>query len=40
VLDSDDRLYGAMMALTVGELSKGQMAALLEQLSESWRDDD
>jgi hypothetical protein len=40
VVDNDGRLYDAMMALAVGELSKGQMAALLEQVSESWRDDD
>ena len=40
VVDSDGRLYDARIALTVGELSKGEMAALLEQVSELWRDDD
>ena len=40
VVDNDGRLYDAMMGLTVGELSKGQVAALLQQVSEPWRDDD
>ena len=40
VVDNYGRLYGAMMGLTVGELSKGQLAGLLQQVSEPWRDDD
>ena len=40
VVDKDGRLYDAMMSVAIGKLSKGQMAALLEQVSESWRDDD
>ena len=32
--------FDAMMGLATGELSKGRMAALLEQLSKPWRDDD
>jgi death on curing protein len=40
VVDDEGRLYDAMMGLATGELSKGQMAALLEQLSRPWRDDD
>ena len=39
-VDKDGRLYDAMMSVAIGKLSKGQMAALLEQVSESWRDDD
>ena len=40
VVDDEGCLYDAMMGLASGEVGKGQMAALLEQLSEPWRDDD
>jgi len=40
VADDDGLLFGAMMGLATGESSKGRMAALLEQLSKPWRDDD
>ena len=40
VVDDEGRLYGAMMALATGELSKGEMAELLGRLSRPWRDDD
>jgi death-on-curing protein len=40
VVDDEGRLYEAMMGLATGDLSKGQMASLLEQLSKPWRDDD
>jgi death-on-curing protein len=40
VADDDGHLFDAMMGLATGELSKGRMAALLEQLSKPWRDDD
>jgi hypothetical protein len=39
---TDDPVFltvGDVLALH-SDLSKGQMAALLEQLSEAWRDDD
>ena len=39
VVDDEGRLYDATMGIARGELGKGQMAALLEQLSEPWRDD-
>jgi death-on-curing protein len=40
VVDDEGHLYDAMMGLATGELGKGQMAALLERLSQLWRDDD
>ena len=40
VADDDGLLFDAMMGLATGRSSKGQMAALLEQLSKPWRDDD
>ena len=40
VVEEEGRLYEAMIGLTTGGSSKGQMAALLEQLSKPWRDDD
>ena len=40
VVDDEGRLYDAMMDLATGKLSKGHMAALLEQVSKAWRDDD
>ena len=40
VVDEEGRVYSAMIGLATGALSKGQMAALLEQLSGPWRDDE
>ena len=40
VVDDEGILYAAMIGLSTGEWSKGQMAALLEHLSEPWKDDD
>jgi death-on-curing protein len=40
VVGDEGRLYDAMMDLASGESSKGQMAALLGQVSKPWRDDD
>jgi death-on-curing protein len=39
VVDDEGVLYAAMIGLSTGEWSKGQMAALLERLSERWQDD-
>jgi death on curing protein len=39
VVDAEGRLYGATMGIATGEFGKGQMARLLQQLSEPWRDD-
>ena len=39
VVDDEGMLYAAMIGLSTGERSKGQMAALLERLSERWKDD-
>jgi len=39
VVDDEGMLYAAMIGLSTGEWSKGRMAALLERLSEPWKDD-
>ena len=39
VVDDEGALYEAMIGLSTGEWSKGQMAALLGRLSERWKDD-
>jgi death-on-curing protein len=39
VVDDEGMLYVAMIGLSTGEWSKGRMAALLERLSEPWKDD-
>lgn len=39
VVDDEGELNAAMIGLSTGEWSKGQMAALLERLSERWKDD-
>jgi death on curing protein len=39
VFDDDGRLYEAMMALASGQLDKGPLAALLDELSRPWSDD-
>ncbi len=39
VIDDEGILYAAMIGLSTGEWSKGRMAALLERLSEPWKDD-
>jgi death-on-curing protein len=39
VVDDEGILFAAMIGLSTGEWSKGRMAALLERLSEPWKDD-
>jgi death-on-curing protein len=39
VVDDEGMLCTAMIGLSTGEWSKGRMAALLERLSEPWKDD-
>lgn len=39
VVDDEGTLYAAMIGLSTGEWSKRRMAALLERLSEQWKDD-
>lgn len=39
VVDEEGILYAAMIGLSTGEWFKEQMAALLERLSEWWKDD-
>jgi hypothetical protein len=40
VVDDEESLYEAMLGLATGTWTKVQMAALLQRLSQPWRDDD